>query len=381
MKWWEPRSRMKKPAEEILNDETEIMKRIVFILILFSGCCLVNGQTGDSSVKADSGCLAVVNEADRLFQEGIYERCIDVLEGVLRTCSLSKSEKTIAMELLAKAYLETDDPGKAESTINQMLNHYPHYELKEQNNPESYNRLVRKFKIHPRLSIGIRNTLDWMSYNATRTFYLDGIHYDEPYTKELEGILNDFNWMYYGWAELEFDGGLSINGDLIFKWTNFKREIETPDFNLTFREQDNFVEVPLYLKKYFPVGKYVLPYVTAGMGWLYMTKAVGNATKDYPEDVPSVTTGDINMLEMRNRNTFEWIAGAGIGYKIRNLRLFLDVRYYGGMNSITDPEKSLINNILVNDYLYIDNFVRLNQFELGASVSYTFINSVKRIKH
>jgi hypothetical protein len=355
------------------------MKRIVFILVLFSGYQL-NGQVTDNSTKGNKDCVSVIREAERSYLDGQYDKCISDLEGILKNCDLSKSEKMTALELLAKAYTETDDQGKAEAAAGLLLKNYPHYELKEKENPESYNRLIKKFKIHPRFSMGIRNTLDWMNYRTTKTFYLDGLHYEEPYKKELEGILNDFNWMYYGWAELEFDGDISLNTDLIFKWTNFKREIETPQFKLTFAEQDNFVEIPLYMKKYFHIGKNVLPYVTAGMGWLYMTKASGNATKDYPDDTPSVTTGDINMLEMRNRSTFEWIAGTGIGFKIRNLRLFLDIRYYGGLNSITDPEKSLANNILVNDYLYIDNYVRLNQFEVGASVSYTFKNSVKRIR-
>ncbi len=357
------------------------MKRIVFILILFSISCLLPGQEVDKGTKTNGGSLVVIQEADKLYQYGLYNRCIDILSGVLKTCSLTRNEKTLALELLAKAYTETDDPEKADSAVNIMLHTSPHYELKEQDNPESYNRLVRKYKIHPRLSIGIRNTLDWMNYRTTRIFNVDGLNYDEPYKKELEGILNDFNWMYYGWAELEFDGDISLNADLIFKWTNFKREIRTPGFDLTFREQDNYIEIPFYLKKYFPVGKYVLPYFTAGMGWLSMTKATGNATKDYSEDVPSVTTGDINMLSARNKNTFEWIAGVGVGYKLKNLRLFIDARYYSGLKSITNPAKGLSNNMLVNDYLYIDNSVRLNQFEIGASFSYTFINSVKRIRH
>jgi len=371
---------MKTPAGVIHNTENDSMKHFALILILLSGYCLLMGQVADTGSKTESECITAIKEADRLFQDGLYDRCIEILERVLGTCSLSRGNKMLARELLSKAYVETDDPGKAETTVHIMLKNYPHYELKGQDNPESYNRLVNKFKIHPRLSIGIRNTLDWMNYNTVKIFHLDDTHYDEPYKKELEGILNDFNWMYYGWAELEFDGDISLNCDLIFKWTNFKREIETPAFDLTFKEQDNYVEIPLYLKKYFHIGKYVLPYITAGTGWLYMTKATGKAEKDYFEDVPSETTGDINMLEFRNRSNFEWIAGAGVGYKLKNLRLFIDVRYYGGLNDITDPEKISLNDMLVNDYLYIDNFVRLNQFEIGASVSYTFINSVKRVR-
>jgi hypothetical protein len=373
---------MKRVATGLLKFQTVKMKSIVLILFLSSCQLLLYGQTLPAYPKGDTDCNTVLTDADRLFQDGLYDKCISLIEGVLKNCELSKGEKALALELLAKAYLETDDPGKAETAVNLMLKNRPHYELKERENFESFNRLVKKYKVHPLFSIGLRNTLDWMNYKTTKIFYVDGLHYDEPYKKKLEGILNDFNWAYYGWAELEFDGGISLNADLIFKWTNFVREMNTPAFKLTFKEQDNYIEIPLYLKKYFYVDKYVLPYVTAGVGWLYMTKATGNATKGYLEkNRPSETTGDVNMLDMRNISTFEWIAGAGVGYKMKNLRLFVDIRYYGGLNSITNPEKSLINNSVVSEYLYVDNYVRFNQFELGASFSYTLFNSVKRTRH
>ena len=87
------------------------------------------------------------------------------------------------------------------------------------------------------------------------------------------------------------------------------------------------------------------------------------------------------MVPYRNKSTFEWLIGAGYGYKYRNLRMFFDARYYSGFNSITNPEKVASDNNLVEDYLYIDNFVRLKQFELGVSISYTLFNSVRKNGH
>jgi hypothetical protein len=360
-----------------------MMKYIIFILVLFSGCCLLSGQTTSLRTRNVNDCLTILKEADRSFQDGLYDKCINDLEGLLKTCSLSRSEKERAMELLAKAYIETDDPGKAETAVNLMLKNFPHYELREQDNSESYNRLIKKYKVHPQLSLGIRNTADWVHFKTTKIYsVLDGIDYSESYDQKLEGILQGFGLMYYGWAELEFDKDISLNGDLIFKWTKFSRDFKKAStFDLNFSETDNYIEIPLYLKRYFHIGKNTLPYITAGMGWFYMTKANGNATINYTNVDSTATTGNINMLGMRNRNTFEWIAGAGIGYKLKNLRLFLDVRYYGGLNSFTNPEKGLNNSMLINDFFYVDNSVKLKQFEIGASVSYTFINSVKRIRH
>jgi hypothetical protein len=357
------------------------MKQTVFILILFSVSCLL--QASEISPDANGECTTSVREAGRLFQDGHYDKCIDILEGVLRTCNLSRNEKMVTMELLAKAYIETDDPGKADAAVNVMLHNYPHYELKEQDNPESFNRLVKKYKVHPQLSIGIRNTADWINFKTTKVYsVLEGIDYSKSYNQRREGILTGFGLMYYGWAEFEFDRDISLNGDLIMKWTKFSRDLsKASTFDVNFSETDNYIEIPLYLKRYFHLGKNTLPYITAGMGWLYMTKANGNAAIYYTNIDSTASTGNINMIGMRNRNTIEWVAGAGIGYKLKNLRLFLDVRYYGGLNSFTNPENNLVNNKLINDYYYIDNSVKLNQFEIGASASFTFINSVKKIRH
>jgi len=118
-----------------------------------------------------------------------------------------------------------------------------------------------------------------------------------------------------------------------------------------------------------------------------MWKARGTVTLSYTTQ--DVITGknadfsgsmeDINYLDMKNRATTQWNAGIGIGYKVKNLGLFLDARYLGEIGSFTAPEKSDLFPELKNDYFYIDQKMKLTQFELGATISYTLFNSVKRI--
>ncbi len=263
-----------------------------------------------------------------------------------------------------------------------MLRNDPHYELNEADHYESYNRLIKKYNVHPRFSVGARNTAGWAKFNTTKVItFNEDIDYSVSYYQNLEGILNNFGLLYYGWAELQFDRNFSLNGDLIFKWTKINRELtNSSTFDISYWEKDTYVEFPVYLKKYFPVGKNLLPYITAGMGWLYMTGATANASIYYSANDSTASTGDISVLDIRNRHNFEWIAGAGIGYKMKNLRLFVDVRYYGGLTSITNPEAGYDHPILANDYYYVDNYVKLNLFEIGVSVSYTFINSVKKVR-
>jgi outer membrane protein W len=355
-----------------------MIRNISLILMFLFSCSLVQGQKTVKPVKNDQACSDIIKEADRLFPEGHYDRCITDLEEVMKSCDLSRGEKEHSLELLAKAYVETGDIGKADATVNILLKGFPHYELKEADNSEVFNRLIKKYKIHPKFSIGIRNTADWLHYTTTKVYsVLDGLNYTAPY------VLKGYGFMYYGWAEFEFDKDISVNAELIWRITRYGRDIQSkvPEIGFTgFSENDSYIQVPLYLRKYYHVGQNIIPYFSAGITYLYMTQALGTASIFHTKENILTRSDNKNMLDMRNRNTFEWIAGAGIGYKLKNLRLFLDMRYYGGLNSFTNSSKRLSNQDLVDNYYYVDNSVTLNQFEIGASISYTLFNSVKRVK-
>jgi hypothetical protein len=366
------------------------MRKIIFILMISIYSLRLGGQNQTLNnliipVTADS-CLKILFQADRLFQEGYYDKCINDLNGILKMCSLARNDKEHAMELLSKAYLEVDNKAKADSVLNRMLIRFPHYESKDAvNNSEDFDRLLGTYRIHPRLSIGARNTAKWVYYKTTSVnTKLNNYDYTAPY----EHI--SYAFMYYGWGEIEFNRGISINGDLIFFTSSYDRYFKTESgTDLHFWGIDNYTHIPVYLKKYFPVGKNILPYIAAGMSFRYMMNSKGNAYMNFTE--PDSATGktvyyirdiyNVDMMAARNVVTWDWLAGAGIGYKIKNIRMFIDVRYYGGMNSFINMAKEPVNTSLVDKYYYVDNSVKLNMFEIGASISYTIINSVKKKKH
>ncbi len=364
------------------------MRRFLTVVFFISLSYLLVGQVSTNTGLQGTDCNTVVSESAQLFDAGIYDRCIIDLENALKYCELSKTDKKSTLELLAKAYVETGDLEMADITVNILLKNYPHYDLDESPNYEQYNRLVSKYVVHPRLSLGIRNTADWIRYRTRKVYsVLDGLDYSVSYNQDYEGILHGFGFMYYGWGEIELDRGISINAELIFKFSSYSRTLQKdPGFVLNFWEKDNFMEIPVYVKKYFNAGKDILPYVTGGVGWIQLTKANGNVTLTYTKD--DVITGtnqdysgamyNIDMLGMRNRHMFELILGTGIGYKIKNLRLFFDARYYFGLNSLTNADNMMNNQALVSEFFYIDNSVNINQFELGASVSYTLFNKVTK---
>lgn len=372
---------MKKHAEKINKLFAREMKYPVIILSLFA-CTLVLSAQQHSAVNQD--CSSRVKNAEVAYGAGLFTDCIKTLEAALGSCNFSRKEKELALELLAKSYVEADEPDKAEAAVNQLLRNYPHYELKEAENPESFNRLVSKYRIHPLFTLGVKNTGNFLRHKTTKVYsVLDGLDYSKPLDE------SGYWFTYYGMAEYEFIDGLSANIDLMFFLSSYSRNfLKEPGFNLSYWESDGFIEFPVYLKKYFHLSRNVLAYASGGVGLFYMWKARADVSLKYTAD--DIITGknadfegglnNLNVLAMRNRMTGQWNAGVGIGYKIKNLRLFLDARYLSCMSSFTAPEKSDLFPELKNDFFYIDQSMKINQFEMGATISYTFINSVKRIR-
>jgi hypothetical protein len=355
---------------------------IIYSLVLFT--LTATGQQLDSSKEAIQDCSGRIKNAETAYQSGFFGQCIRILEESLDSCDLSRKEKEQVLELLAKAYCETGETGKAETTVNILLKKFPHYELREAQNPEMFNRFVKRYEIHPKLIIGVKNTGDWLKHKTMKSYsVLSGLDYSQPFADK------GYFFTYYGSAEYEFIKGWSVNIDGMFFYSTFDRYFwKDPGFELIYWETDRFIEFPFYLKKYFYPGENFLLYVSAGYGPFYNYYARGNVTLTYTKD--DIITGkdtdfdgymyNIDMLPLKNQVTGQWNVGAGVGYSLKNLRFFLDVRYLGGTGSVTAPEKSDLIPALKNDFFYIDQEMKINQFEVGLTISYSLLNSVKKIR-
>lgn len=323
--------------------------------------------------------------AEDAYQAGLFSNCIHILEEMLDSCDLSRKQKERTLQMLAKAYVETGETGKAESTVNLLLKNFPLYELKEAENPEMFNRMIKRYSIHPQLVIGVKNTLWWIRRKTMEVYtVLNTLDYSEPQRD------SSFFFTYYGCAEYEFIKGLSINADISFLGWHMAREIN-PDktFYLRAYEYDRFVEFPIYLKKYFDLGKNFRFYISAGYGPFINYYARADFDIIYTESAfpitgrhQSVDTSlhNVDMRPLNKKYTGQWNAGAGFGYSYRNLRFYADVRYLGEVGSYKEPENSYLIPELKEVFFYVDQKLKINQFEVGFTISYTLLNSVKRIR-
>jgi hypothetical protein len=288
---------------------------------------------------------------------------------------------------LVKVELEEDNLDKANAAARKLLLNNPHYELVDANNEDNFNKLIRSFDVHPRLSFGVRNTLLFPSLQTTKVNSLPLMtNYDAPYNGP------KYFLMYYGWTEYHIQKNFSVNAEALFWNIIYNRTLAlSPARSLYYSENMHFLEIPVYVKQYVPhvwnisFLKNILPYGALGFSWLRMTGANAIAWGNMYNAsgttfLGSYSSGNVDVTSSRNLNTFEWVVGGGIGYKLKNLRLFLEWRHYGGLNSFTNPPGPAGSNPLSANYSYVDNAVKISKTEIGASISFTLKNSVKKKK-
>jgi tetratricopeptide (TPR) repeat protein len=223
------------------------LKHIIILIFCFS-----------IAAKAQTNCDQNSKQAEEFYIGGDYENCIQTIEKLFNECSLSSKKEEVALEFLAKSYLQQDNVALAEKTVQRLLKNNPYYELKENSEDEDFEILVNKFHIHPLFSIGVRNTGMFPKLATTKTFTIsDNFNYDSRYVTAKTLLL------YYVVAEYEFKKTYSINADILgFNMAYSRNLTKNADYRLNIKENLTFFEIPVYLKKYFPIGKNFLTYTT-----------------------------------------------------------------------------------------------------------------------
>src|SRR6185312_13976026 len=93
-----------------------------------------------------------------------------------------------------------------------------------------------------------------------------------------------------------------------------------------------------------------------------------------------VENGDMDVTNIKNQYSFQWLATGGVGYTIKRIRLFVDLRYYGGISNLVSASNRHANQQLQDTYHYVDGDVKVNQFEFGAEGAIILNYKVKKKK-
>jgi hypothetical protein len=323
-----------------------------------------------------SGCEDRIRETRELYENGDYNQSIQLGEKSLRECRFNKKEREQMLELLAKSQLENDDVAKAENTVVRLLENNPYYEIKnEALEPEDYVRTVKKFDVHPLLSIGIKNAVSRSGFRSI------GQGPPPAETKsDYRSFGNGWYLNYYGWLEFQPFQKVSFNAECIYYTIYYYRTMnKDPNWSLDYREGLTFAEIPFYIKRTFSRQNLLYSFY-GGFSWQFLTGASATVSGyDYNTD-SSYYDAAINRLPERRRNNFQYLLGGNVGYRFNNLRIFLDFRYFGGLTNLLN-ENVPQNYELLNTFRYADNPFRYNKgFEIGASACYVLKTSIRKKK-
>ena len=141
--------------------------------------------------------------------------------------------------------------------------------------------------------------------------------------------------------------------------------------NLTFRENQTWIDIPVLFKYYFTETK-VRPFIQVGPSINLLFGSSANAKRIDIVDSETqreVSGPAISLKEQRNLFNFGVSGGGGFRFDklIGNGSLLLEVRYNYALNNIVKTENRTKNHELIYDYGYIDNDFKVNNisFSMG----------------
>lgn len=352
-----------------------LLRISIFLFLLLSGYSgMVHAQTCDQNLE----------QARRFYQNGQIEK----VPGILESCmdkGFTKAQKSEAYELLVLTYQFDNEPKQAEETFIRLLKHDPEYTVNAANTPAEMMRLYNTYHAPPVYSIGFIGGVNMAFGQRTQSFGLSNA----------EDNLSEYSSDGFG-----FNAGLTIkryisesfelNLDLMYSNIRFKRSLSQlgsssqPDFSeVLYQEDQRQFIFPLTLTYDIELGRFS-PYVRLGGGLSYMFSSEATLERLYNENsvinLPNVTGPPIDMIEQRNNINFFSTAGAGLKFKVPRGVLVFDVRHNWNFLQQNRPSKRFDNNILVYEYLYVDDDFKLGNIAISVGYTYSF-HKIKLLKN
>ena len=341
-------------------------------------------------MQETSECELKLINAENLFKQGLFYDAENLVRSSIDSCSLKKTNKIEAIELLARIYSETDNLIDANKNIRKILKLNPNYQPDQTRIEEDYLKYFSKFKVMPSLIVGAYSEFVFPK------FYTVGNN---------NSVLNDFDYSgKYTSNKLSNIFGINIIGCLPtntrfsihpgYFTLNYKRKIThktLTDYYTTLTEKDNYLHIPLEVNQHFKYNKFTY-FVGIGFNYSLLNKASAEIAANYP-NLRQDTTNEVNLVvgqgnyynESSNLNLKEYRGNVsslkgniGITYTFKNF--IIDFKYsYCQALSLSNSENYYLPDKIIMRTNYIDNsfFYKYSSFNL--SINYVIFHKIKKI--
>lgn len=317
-----------------------------------------------TQLQAQESCTEKLYHANNLYEKGQIAEAIEIA----KTCATSvnsATEQWQAYRLLAMAYLVNNQQKDARKSAEKMLELNPTYKPSTLKDPAELISLLESVKIIPKFSMGLAATVGGINTKPIVTGTYNGANYKKNYSSKNSWQLGLM--MGYNINEI-----ISLHTGLLATSKSFSIKYKVENFDFEVNERLTYLDVPLFARfSTFPVKKFQF-FADAGAYAGRLASAQSDFTFNNSASSEIKSIKNLNAMDRRNKWEYGFLMGGGALYKIGQVNVTLDIRYFlsAYSNNITNTDNRYKNDNLFYNYYYIDDDLRLNTLAVSLSLIY-----------
>lgn len=329
-------------------------------------------------LKAQQTCTQRLNQAEDDYEAGRLLNIPQMIQGCLDNEGFSKEEEVRARKLLTLVYIFTDQQGKAEGALVNLLRADPEHRLNPRVDPAELFFLYEQFRVSPIFRIGFKAGVNISKINVVESYSTrNGLFLNTFYNGKEKGGIGEFQssqGVGYN-AELTIErhlkDGLEVVGGIQWRLSEYKVDMESilrEDRTMTplrsaLTNEQMYIRTPVMLRYNFFYDnrdQKFLPYGFLGVSYDRLVKARYSNAERSPGTTFNLRDFDLRGPGVVNQNNLSIIGGIGTKVRIKTHFLTVEVRYDNSRFNYINSEnrwtiqESVFDTAFVEDDLGID---------------------------
>ncbi len=323
-------------------------------------------------------CQSALNQAFKYYEQGYYDKTIQLFEEKIDNCRYTKEEYLQALKTLISAYSEIDEIEKSEKNMRKFLRKSPYYKVNNRVDPISFINTYNNFSVRPRICFGAYASLGKVNPIVSKSYIVfSEFDYRQPYSAIISTSFNTFvEYNIFKNISLGISGQLQI---LNFSKTyNYGSSI-----NVAYTENAMFFNAQTYFKFNFFTARRFQAEILLGIHRKSLARAEYKATLTAPTNVEdnelttSVEEGIIPEIK-RATSLYGTFVGGRVKFKLSRIDVFAQLTYSSDFEEYINPEQVNPGGRHYLDFYHIDNALKLNVTEFSLGFSFNFLNKIRR---
>lgn len=333
---------------------------------------------------AQSSCDDKIIEAEELYEEGKYNKVVNILTSVLEECEISKNKRSEIDKYLSGAYYEMDEIEEADKYMMRFIKKNSYYEINESNDPYAFKQEIVNFKTWSLFYISLSGGTSIDNILVEKIYPVKdstSTNYNQPVkTTKSFSVLAEVGW--------NINKYLSINSG--FGASSFTLNQSIPMYSgLNFDYKENIIQlnVPIYLKFSYPFKNGLIPAIYLGadftqlysINYAYSYSQTGTINPDN-EFLISRKKDNIPityLANQRNLNRNSALAGARLSYRLKKIQIYLDFRYKMDIESYNKIDERYFDADLFLSNSYVLPDFKIESYQVLLGFSFDFMYKVK----